>query len=222
MTGRTNDWTRKELRRIAETDDLHVAPFREDGVTYGTPTWIWSVVAGDAGAHHAEGRVIAAPRSTLIRPAAPGDVPTLGRLGVALVRMHHDLDPRRFLASTTGDEGGYAAYLGAQLEEPRAVVLVAEREGEVVGYAYGAVEDVDCMALRGEAGMLHDLYVLPEHRGRGLGRALLTEAIAALDALGAPRLVLSAAERNEAAQRLFASIGFRRTMVEMTREREAR
>ena len=37
-------WKKDELRRIAETDDLHIAPFREDGVTYGTPTWIWSVV----------------------------------------------------------------------------------------------------------------------------------------------------------------------------------
>jgi hypothetical protein len=37
-------WKQEELRRIAETDDLHVAPFREDGRTYGTPTWIWSVV----------------------------------------------------------------------------------------------------------------------------------------------------------------------------------
>src|SRR5215213_1245400 len=36
-------WPEDELRRIAEADDLHVAPFREDGVTYGTPTWIWSV-----------------------------------------------------------------------------------------------------------------------------------------------------------------------------------
>lgn len=32
------------LDRIAASDDLHVAPFRADGVTYGTPTWIWSVV----------------------------------------------------------------------------------------------------------------------------------------------------------------------------------
>lgn len=31
-------WSRAELERIAETDDLHVAPYREDGVTYGTPT----------------------------------------------------------------------------------------------------------------------------------------------------------------------------------------
>jgi hypothetical protein len=32
------------LRKIGESDDLHISPFREDGVTYGTPTWIWSVV----------------------------------------------------------------------------------------------------------------------------------------------------------------------------------
>lgn len=38
------DWSKEELDKIAGTDDLHIAPFREDGVTYGTPTWIWSVV----------------------------------------------------------------------------------------------------------------------------------------------------------------------------------
>ena len=37
-------WPRDELRKIAEADDLHIAPFRADGMTYGTPTWIWSVV----------------------------------------------------------------------------------------------------------------------------------------------------------------------------------
>ena len=37
-------WSPDELAAIAATDDLHVSPFREDGVTYGTPTWIWSVV----------------------------------------------------------------------------------------------------------------------------------------------------------------------------------
>jgi hypothetical protein len=36
-------WSKDELRKIAAADDLHIAPFREDGVTYGTPTWIWSV-----------------------------------------------------------------------------------------------------------------------------------------------------------------------------------
>src|SRR5271156_5868656 len=41
-------WSKSELRKIAETDDLHISPFREDEVTYGTPTWIWSVTVGDA------------------------------------------------------------------------------------------------------------------------------------------------------------------------------
>jgi hypothetical protein len=40
-------WLKDELRKIAETDDLHISPFREDGKTYGTPTWIWSVVVDD-------------------------------------------------------------------------------------------------------------------------------------------------------------------------------
>jgi hypothetical protein len=37
-------WAQDELSKIAKADDLHIAPFREDGKTYGTPTWIWSVV----------------------------------------------------------------------------------------------------------------------------------------------------------------------------------
>jgi len=40
-------WPRVELRAIARADDLHISPFRDDGATYGTPTWIWSVVVGD-------------------------------------------------------------------------------------------------------------------------------------------------------------------------------
>lgn len=41
-------WSRDELWKIAEADDLHVSPFREDGVTYGAPTWIWSVAVDEA------------------------------------------------------------------------------------------------------------------------------------------------------------------------------
>jgi len=41
-------WSKEELRKIAEADDLHISPLREDGKTYGTPTWIWNVaVDGD-------------------------------------------------------------------------------------------------------------------------------------------------------------------------------
>jgi hypothetical protein len=40
-------WRKDELQKIAEADDLHISPYRDDGVTYGTPTWIWSVAVGN-------------------------------------------------------------------------------------------------------------------------------------------------------------------------------
>jgi ribosomal protein S18 acetylase RimI-like enzyme len=158
-----------------------------------------------------------APTAT-IRPATPADLPALGRLGALLVRTHHDFDAARFIAATPQTEHGYAWFLGTQLEEPSVVILVAERDGEVLGYTYAGVEGNDYMALRGPAGVLHDIVVDPAHRANGVGRMLLDATMAALTARGAPRCVLSTAERNEAAQRLFARAGFRRTMIEMTRE----
>ena len=41
-------WAKNELRGIAAADDLHIAPLREDGATYGTPTWIWCVAVDDS------------------------------------------------------------------------------------------------------------------------------------------------------------------------------
>ena len=153
-----------------------------------------------------------------IRPATPADLAVLGRLGALLVQMHHNFDPQRFIAAPPGIEQGYAAFLGTQLDNPNVVVLVAERNGEVVGYTYAGVEGWDYMALRGPAGVLHDIVVDPAQRGHGIGRMLLDATFAALKARGAPRVVLSTAAGNEAAQRLFARAGFRRTMIEMTRE----
>jgi len=154
----------------------------------------------------------------IIRRATPADLPMIGRLGALLIEEHHDFDPRRFLAASQRTPADYASFMGAQLEDPDKAVLVADDNGDVVGYAFAAVEGYDYMALRGPAGVLHDVIVDPEHRGRGIGRLLLEATLAFFRSRGVPRVVLWTAQRNEAAQRLFASMGFRRTMIEMTRE----
>jgi ribosomal protein S18 acetylase RimI-like enzyme len=160
----------------------------------------------------------ASTKPVVIRRASRADVPALGRLAVLLVRVHHDFDARRFIAPTDQTETSYGAFLGSQIVEKDIIVLVAEQDGEVVGYTYAGVEGFDYMALRGPAGVLYDIVVDPTRRGQGVGRALLDATIAELAARGAPRVVLSTAQRNEAAQRLFAAAGFRPTMIEMTRE----
>jgi ribosomal protein S18 acetylase RimI-like enzyme len=153
-----------------------------------------------------------------IRPAKPTDVPTIGRLGALLVREHHDYDPQRFIAATPRTQDQYGAYLGTQLEEPNIVILVAERDGDVIGYTYSGIEGTDYMSLRGPAGVMYDIVVDPDHRQQGVGRMLVDTTLKSLKSKGAPRVVLSTAERNAAAQRLFDRAGFRRTMIEMTRE----
>ena len=153
-----------------------------------------------------------------VRRATRDDLPHIGRLGALLVAAHHDFDARRFLAATSRTKDAYSAYLGSQLDAADAAVFVAEENAEVIGYAYVAVESYDYMSLRGPAGILHDIIVDPERRSRGVGRQLLGAALAYVRSRGLAQIVLATAEQNESAQRFFAGVGFRRTMIEMTRE----
>ena len=120
------------------------------------------------------------------------------------MREHHDFDPERFIPATSQTEQGYGAYLGTQLDDPSVMILVAEEHGAVLGYTYAGIEGRDYMALRGPAAALYDIVVDPARRGEGIGGKLLEASIAALSGRGAPLVVLSTAERNEPAQRLFA------------------
>jgi ribosomal protein S18 acetylase RimI-like enzyme len=156
--------------------------------------------------------------SVVVRRATNADLPSLGRLGALLVQQHHDFDPRRFLAPSRRTPDHYADFLGSQLDNPDVLVLVADQGGTVIGYTFAAMEGYDYKSLRGPAALLHDILVGPDHRGRGVGRQLLEETLSLLRSRGARQIVLSTAERNESAQRLFMRMGFRKTMIEMTRE----
>jgi GNAT superfamily N-acetyltransferase len=154
-----------------------------------------------------------------IRLAQPGDLPALGRLGAQLVRLHHAFDEARFMTPAGDIEGGYQWFLGTQLKEPDVVIYVAVQSGGVVGYTYAGLEPLSWKELRGPAGFIHDVVVDEPVRGQGVGTLLVEAAASWLEEHGAPRVMLWTAERNPTAQRLFERVGFRRTMIEMTRER---
>jgi ribosomal protein S18 acetylase RimI-like enzyme len=156
-----------------------------------------------------------------VRSATRADLPGVARLAAQLVRYHHALDPNRYLLVEEPIEEGYAHFLGSELANPHAVVLAAELTASpgIVGYAYGRLEPRDWNMLLEKHGALHDVLVAPEARGRGIGERLVREICARLEKLGAPRVLLHTAVQNEAAQALFERTGFRRTMVEMTRDR---
>jgi ribosomal protein S18 acetylase RimI-like enzyme len=154
----------------------------------------------------------------VIRRATEADAPALGRLGALLLRVHHNFDPQRFIAPGNDPEGGYEWFLRSQLKEEDAAVFVAEQGGSVTGYIFAALEPISWKELREACGFIHDIVVDERGRRSGVATALVQAAIDWLRSRGAPRVVLGTAERNPAAQRLFEKLGFRRTMIEMTRE----
>ena len=154
----------------------------------------------------------------VIRPATRSDLPALGRLGALLLETHYEFDQQRFMAPGESSDEGYAWFLGTQLRDENVVVLVAERNDAVVGYVYAGLEPQSWKELREACGFIHDVAVDEGARGAGVAAALIEAATAWLRDRSAPRVVLWTAQQNAGAQRLFERLGFRRTMVEMTRE----
>jgi ribosomal protein S18 acetylase RimI-like enzyme len=154
----------------------------------------------------------------IIRKAEPRDLDDLGRLGAMLIRTHYAFDKQRFLAPIAGAEAGYAQFLGSRLKSKDDCVFVAERDGAVAGYLWAALEPMSWKELRGPAGFIHDIAVEESARCQGIGTQLLSAAFEWLRERGVPRVLLSTAAPNQAARSLFRKLGFRETMIEMTRE----
>jgi ribosomal protein S18 acetylase RimI-like enzyme len=150
-----------------------------------------------------------------VRRARVEDLPALGKLAGGLVRMHEGFDSDRFM-HIPNPEAGYERFLRGELADKEACVMVAADGDEILGYTYSTLEGRDWNALLDACGQLHDIFVRDDARGRGVGDALLRGTVAELLSLGAPRVVLATAVKNEGAQRFFESHGFRRTMIEMT------
>jgi ribosomal protein S18 acetylase RimI-like enzyme len=147
-------------------------------------------------------------------------------LAFKLVQLHHEWDPLRFIKLDDPNAPRYGWYLSSRGNEKDTIVLVAisledppeNGREKILGYTYARMEPKDWNDLRDPCGMLHDIYVDETRRRRGVARKLALETFALLEKMGAPRIVLKTAAKNDTAQKFFASLGFRDTMIEMTRE----
>jgi len=207
MFGDQPGWTLK-IRVWVERDGIKVlGPGRADLLELIHRLHSISAATGDRSPH--------LPESTIIRTAVTGDLPALCRLAEELVRRHVAFDPGRY-QPPADVAAGYAELLGRHVGDPASVVVVADRAGELVGYAFGVVEPPSLVALAGRAGWIHDLYVSVGARRLGVGGLLLDTAVAGLRRIGCPGgVLLGVAAQNVAAEALFRSRGFRPTLQEM-------
>jgi ribosomal protein S18 acetylase RimI-like enzyme len=152
-----------------------------------------------------------------VRRATTADLPAMAQMAASLVGFHHTVDPQRFFLPD-GVEEGYRWWFGKELPNEDAILLVACDGDDVVGYLYGRIEARDWNMLLDRHAALHDVFVADSARKRRVGGALVDAFCAVVKERGVPRVVLHTAASNTPAQALFAKLGFRVTMLEMTRE----
>ncbi|HEV7700918.1 MAG TPA: GNAT family N-acetyltransferase [Pyrinomonadaceae bacterium] len=146
-----------------------------------------------------------------VRNATRDDAPKVAEFAVALFELHAGWNPRRFTQVATLD--GATRFYGDRAE--KGSVLVAESDGEVVGFAYFEYEATAYAELATRVVWLHDIFVDPAARGGGAGMALIDGVKNAAKELGADKVLLTVAAENAAGHKLFKSTGFEKTMDEM-------
>ena len=153
-----------------------------------------------------------------VRAATRADVPAIGRLGALLVRMHHDFDPERFIAPPPRTEDAYASFIGRQIGESSVVLLVAERDGEVLGYATPASRGPITCRCAGRRGSSTTSWSTPTIAGTASVGCCLKPYWRR--SRRAARLGSWCRRRSRTKPHNGCSLarGFRRTMIEMTRE----
>jgi GNAT superfamily N-acetyltransferase len=137
----------------------------------------------------------------------------VAELAMQLIEQHVGYDAVRF--SRIGSRDGMEAFYGRQTEVENTSVLVAEVEGEVIGFAFMQFEPIIYAELATKVVWLHDIFVASSGRGRGAGGKLIDAVVAEANRLGAHKILLSVAARNTPAQAFFEQAGFRTTMHEM-------
>lgn len=149
----------------------------------------------------------------LVRKATKEDAGKIAEFSVALAEQHYGYDQVRFTRLMTRD--GAAAFYGGRTDAENAAVLVAEIDGQIVGFAYTEYEPVLYAELATKVAWLHDIYVERAARNSGAGRALLEAVKTEAKRSGANKVLLSVSDKNSNAKEFFERNGFRTTMHEM-------
>lgn len=120
----------------------------------------------------------------LVREATQQDVERVVELWGEHVDFHAECDPR--FQRVDGSEDGFAQHMRAKLDEADYLLLVAEVEGEVVGFLNGQLLQYPPCFVRREHGFMDNMAVSSRWQRKGIGSALLEKAMAWFAANGVP------------------------------------
>ena len=139
-------------------------------------------------------------------------IPDLQPLWESLSRHHAEVAPElAVLGEVRAEADSWAVrreLYEEWLQDPDAFVLIAESDGEPVGYAMVQLRGPEETWATGDrVAQLETLTVLPEHQGQGIGTALVERMHEELRRLGASHFVVSVIASNADAVRFYERLG---------------
>ena len=150
-----------------------------------------------------------------VRPATREDADALAHVNAVVQALHHEHLPSWFKPP---DAVGTADLFRQWLDDPVVRLSIAEADnGEPLGYVLARVIEAPASALTYAATIveLDQIAVVPDHRRRGVGRALVDAVKELADSVDAGRVQLTVWEFNGPAQQFFAANGFTVAMRRM-------
>jgi L-amino acid N-acyltransferase YncA len=127
----------------------------------------------------------------------------------ALYELHPDAEQR------------FRRWIGAVTEDPRATLLVAEDEGQIIGFLYATIEKDPPIYLHEEFALVREWWVEPALRRRGAGKSLINRAATELARGGVRQLRVRLAAGDAEARAVLQRCGLRMGAYEMVKELNA-
>lgn len=146
------------------------------------------------------------------------DAPQVERCIVELQAFERKIEPNRADPETIA--APYLAHILQQCLDLDGAIFVAEAEGAVVGFVciFAKTDSGSLIEAEPEHAYISDLVVLPAHRGRGVGRALLRQAEEFAVQHGARVLKLDVLAANSGARALYCTAGFQEHEIRLQKQ----
>ncbi|MCC5658274.1 GNAT family N-acetyltransferase [Nostoc sp. XA010] len=150
----------------------------------------------------------------LIRPASTDDVPAVFPMVAKISALHQSWDSAKY-GFVQNPEQRYEQWLTRLANSDRSVFLVSESEGQLVTFLVATIEQEIPIYRLQEFAFIHDIWVEPEYRQNGIARQMVMLTVERFHQMGVKQIRLDTAIANEASRQLFASCGFRVSIIEM-------
>jgi GNAT superfamily N-acetyltransferase len=141
-----------------------------------------------------------------VREAYQDDVGRVVELWAEMVDFHAQYDPR--FQRGQGSEEGFATHLSEKLDDPDYLLLVAEVDGEVVGFLNGELQKYPPCFEHRDHGFIHNVAVSSDAQRGGVGTTLLKEAMAWFTGTGSSTVEGKVLMANPAAMEFWQKTGF--------------